>query len=908
MNNKIRILKISICFFVYSCQALVLVKGNVTDGSETMSFNIGNLLIDPSGSNIFAISSGNPTVGDAPQYSISTMYANQSKASYPTLFPLCPAIVTFNGTNDTTNPLYEKTINKSTMYQTFPAVSVQENVYWVAGNVGTQRIAVYTHLTPLQDASNTANCSNVAGLVSMGSPALVAAVAPNGGAFGENNSGLALLRYNEGTKEDPTKFLNIIGPTITLDPTSPVLTAGTHDLNAMSPTIAMHYDTKLGRMYAGVSVESGDNIGDKAVSVCAGYLNNNTLTLMPIAGNAAIINDCIVGTATKNTQIDASLINVMHTSTGLDYLVFSSTGKYIYALPLVNLHANPANTTWQTDPTHGALAKKNTLPTNYYQKGLGANFKYFAGRGFQTPAIVADDLYNGTTPADTALIVVGEAAIPTGGNGALSVNVYRDTIFVTVAQGSSDQSGVFYSQALFDANGVISGWTAWQRVVLGNSNQQIKSTLYVPSFDALYTVQNDTSLYFSSWSDGAADGLLGGTTNNASVGLIQNMNTFFGPNGVQGIFDFPYTTTAFNPAQVSATESYQIYTGNGQCAIVRTLSGTNDFYVPAIGAFTVNPIADTAITFPGISGINTITGKTIKNLGAITAATIAGQYGQNTRFIFLGGSGGLAYADINNGGALTVIPGFSYVRKIWVDGAAFSSNVPYVYVLTNKALYRLSYNEATFDQVTLATIASLNLMSQSTFSDVTIVNNYALLATSLGFFQSQGSGVDIATGITDLTWQKITLPNNVQAVTRLSLISTTTSETDYITQNKGGNLYVLCADVPNKKALVYRYAINGTSLQFIPDTFPSAQNDINPYMYFTEYRNYYCANNALNFSMAPQYLSTFSFIQTTDQSGQARPQKIPFGVLNGDTMGNLVRSGALGSMMIYGNFGVRVHE
>ncbi len=897
---------VRVCLILFFCSAhygyaLRLVDGDVTDGSATMSFTLGNLLTDSFSSTLFVASGAAPATENAKQYALSLMYADQSQVPFSTLLPLTPQTVVLNGAEDSVNPLYGQSIGQSAMYQYFPAVTISggATVYWVAGQVGATKIAVYTSTAPLKDASNAANCSSVAGLVGMSSSILVAAVAPNAGVFGNNNSGLTLLRYN-----DEKKVLDTVGTTITLDPTSPVLLAGTAGpLAAMGQNISLYYDSTLGRMYAGLNVTAPG--GGKAIAVCAGYLNadGNALTLEPIAGNNAIQSNTVVGAGGGETAF-IPLVKTMHTSTGLDYLVVAY-GLSIYVLPLVNLHANPANQTWQTDPTQGALAKKYTSPTNYYQDHLGfVPYEYFNSRGFEVPATVAGDLYDTTVAPELAIIQAGGSAL----SGAIqSIQVYRDTVFSTIAEGASNRSGVFYSQALFDTNGVIIGWTSWQRVVIGTTNQAVTSTVYIPSFDALYTVQNGTSLYFNTWSTGSNDGLLGGTTTSAAVGLIDTMDSFFGSDGVQGIFDFPKEMIVFNQAAVNNAESYQVYTGNGQCAIARTLSGAGGYYVPAVGAFTVTAAADTAITFPGVSGITTITGSTIKNMGALTASMIVGSQVAETRFLFLGGSNGLAYANITAGGALTVLPGFAYVRKLWVDENILSNNVPYLYVLTNSALYRLTYNGATFDQTTLVTIASLGLMPQATFSDVTIVNNYAFLATSLGLYQALGN-VGTATGITSLTWQKIILPNNVQAATRLSLFSTTTNGTDYRAQTNGGNLYVLCADVPKSRAAIYRYAVNGTNLQLIPDTFHTIKNAINPYMYFTEYRNYYCANDALNFSMAPQNLSTFSFIQTTDQSGQIRPATVPFGISDGDTMGNLVRSSALGSMMIYGNFGVCVHE
>ena len=909
MRNVLhRIVIISWVCFCLESDASKLVNGDVTNGTATFSFNVSKLLIDSSGNTVFMFSNAAPAADAAKSYVISSLYSDQSAVTTPTFFPLAYSLVTLNGAQDTANPLYGNAIGSVVgLMQNFPLVSINggTTLYWVPASIGSLKINVFSNTTAIKDAAG-ANCNGTSAIVGIEKKAVVA-VRPNGGAFGAANSGLALIKYN-----DTAALLEQVGTTaIRLDPTTDVLKAGTNDVT-VGTGISLHYDATLFRLYGGVDVTANAAAGSKAAAIFSGFLNNDetSVTLQKIAADAAVANNSGFATATAGGQVVVSFVSTMHTTTGLSYIVFSS-GTAVYALPLVDLHVDPTKINWKTDTTHGSLAKKGTIPTVFYKTMVlpTGSQTYFGGRGFQTPATASGDLYDITIAADLAIMRAGGAVAP--GTAILEMKVSGDVIFVTVSEGNSQRSGVFYSQALFDSNGVINGWTRWQRLALGQANAALTSMAYVPSVDSLFTLQANTNVRFTTWSDGALDGLSGGTTTDSGVGLVSLITNAFAANGggVQGVFDFPSAMIVFNQ-NVGNEEGYQIYTGYQKCVIVKTMDKNGGFFRPAVGAFTSNAVADTAITFPGTNGITSITGSIISNLGAIKAATIAGRQANTTRFLLLGGTGGLAYANITTGGTLIALTGFSHVRALWVDENQLSNNVPYVYVLTNGTLSRLTYNGAGFTTTTLATLTGLSLPSYASFSDCVIFNDSALLGTSQGLFKSTGN-LATATTVVAAGWQKVNLSDGYDMVTRITLSSTTTLESERRAQNNGGNVMILAAQVGKKRAAVFRFSMNsgGTGLALIPDERVILQGATAPYLYFDGYRNYFSADGAISFSSDAQELSTYAFIQrNTDSAERVAPKKIAFSVTKGASVGPLIRNSALGSSIIQGDFGVRVHE
>jgi len=309
-----------------------------------------------------------------------------------------------------------------------------------------------------------------------------AAVQPDGGTFGSPNSGIAVVSFNPINLLSQQTAAQPGNPTIKaalLDPTSPQI-AIYSDPTIASDLASLYWDAHLQRLYVGLQLSTTGTAGDGARSVVVGQLNpalqNGTLTLYDFLPNDALTEGAvnnIVGVlqnSTTSLSLAAANLKTMHTTTGASYLILQggngtistngslsgTVGNNIWALPLVDV-GTPSNA------AQGTLADKNDFNSN-------------TGR-FETPATMNSQV---TTTTDAAALV-GQGPLPVqaktpywGTSGltatttdlsTLDLVVMGDTVYVSLANPptSSDDTGVFYSQAMFDGQGKISSWTTWAK-------------------------------------------------------------------------------------------------------------------------------------------------------------------------------------------------------------------------------------------------------------------------------------------------------------------------------------------------------------------------------------------------------------------------------------------------------------
>lgn len=219
----------------------------------------------------------------------------------------------------------------------------------------------------------------------------------------------------------------------------------------------MYYDLPFDRLYAGLRITTNADVNAIGKAVVIGQVTNTGLALNEIVQDSAIspglgANEIIV-VQNPNTNLRALNVRVMHASTGTSYLIVNGgraptdfTSNTIYALPLVD---NPTDTV-----NHGTLADKNADLVNFK---------------FVTPAASPGDLPVATDPAAT----VGVSSLPIAQDTPISdIVVVGDTVYVSIDESpsSSNDTGIFYSQALFDGEtnpnndaGKIVRWTPWVR-------------------------------------------------------------------------------------------------------------------------------------------------------------------------------------------------------------------------------------------------------------------------------------------------------------------------------------------------------------------------------------------------------------------------------------------------------------
>jgi len=226
-------------------------------------------------------------------------------------------------------------------------------------------------------------------------------------------------------------------------------------------TASLYWDNRLERLYIGINrLGSSSSSADQgAKSVIVGRMEPfpNTEDLYLAFSSIAVDNafttsadNEIVGIkGLEESLIGVHNIRVMHTSTGKHYLIVNGgnelqpnqnliPGNRIYALPLVYDPSNP--------DIHGTLANKHD-PT------------------FTQPATTPGQLVH----SDELNAIVGLAPAPIKDTDVINdMFVVGDAVFISVTktattQPEENESGILFSQAMFDKFGAIYRWTKWTK-------------------------------------------------------------------------------------------------------------------------------------------------------------------------------------------------------------------------------------------------------------------------------------------------------------------------------------------------------------------------------------------------------------------------------------------------------------
>lgn len=313
----------------------------------------------------------------------------------------------------------------------------------------------------LNDASGSDTTDGIVQIANNSSN-IFAAVKPNGSFFGDTNTGISLIGLGA---TDTTITLNIKDATagvdgnkaVALDQSSTLLkgTSGGLDVVFSDTQASMYWDDSMERLFIGLEIASNGTATDIAKSVVVGRLSSGILNLQAITPDSAISGggtDEIIVAEGADIPLSPKHLRVMHASTGPDYLIVNcaqnNVCNRVFALPLVNDTANP------TSSTNGTLAKKDSA--------LNSSYK------FTTAASSAGDLPENNATTDPEA-VVGAGDLPIQASESIAdMVVVDDGVYVAISKDvdSSNDSGIWYSQALFDSTGKILRWTPWTKRII----------------------------------------------------------------------------------------------------------------------------------------------------------------------------------------------------------------------------------------------------------------------------------------------------------------------------------------------------------------------------------------------------------------------------------------------------------
>ena len=869
--------------------------------------------------------------GDVNEFAIAQVSRGNNK-----FVALAPQTITLNNVAQQ-NPLFDQGILALDLFgkKELPLI-VTENeptiVYLFDQFPSPENI----HLVSAQKVRDSiANVS--AGVVSLASSRkahVFAAVKPQGGDFGDDNSGIALFVRDfitveeDGEQKKFRTFFLVDAPTgrqvqnpraIQLDTRSTTV-AIDNRLSNIENVVDMHWDQSSERLYIALQVTAGNNGNDGARAVVVGRLgNNNQLILSSIVPNDAIqANNNIIAARGANEQVSIHKVKTMFTTTALHYLIVvggngapDGTQKSVFALPLVS----------GVNSSAGLIADKDAVPQDTFSQK-------------EPFRIIARNIMQAATQPNQMIDADNIAARVGGGNlaaGNISDIIVRgDTVFALVFQDNNDKQGVYYSQALFEANGKIKGWTQWQRAV--GTVDQIFGAALDPA-DGSFTLMsgNDENtvnmVKRTVWAEGRNEGL---------QPLQQALSDEFPQTrgGIQGLCNFLPVTPGLNNISLA------IATGLSKVAIIQT-GMFDDVLVPSKGNDfnNVEWFENGAITGDVASKTVIISGGVLDELGPIVAAEVA-RDGSNG-WLFVGGTDGLAVLsqengdgwDINyqlgdnlaglvNGMAFKRVGDYSFVKKLVHDGN-------FLYVLTDIQLDRI---DLTRGNVGIGDILSVTLATNNNFVafantggfiDCVISGSFGLLATTAGLFRvGNGSNITTAMAETEVLWTPVMTPGGIASSIQLLAVSQSGRCQD-VAKNAGGHVYVLSAHQGTNQARVNRFAIDGidnnavqaNTIQPFTDLF--VENIPAFLLNFGTFEQRFMTDGALYFvarsqgpnrSLGISATSTISVPRAGVAGVGNRSMVVPIEFASGTQITGLERNVGSGSWLLSGDFGLRVHE
>jgi hypothetical protein len=701
------------------------------------------------------------------------------------------------------NPLYEQKIHALASYQNFPLVSYGSSssaVHSVAlVNDNARGSAVLVNTQSFGDALGAATRNIVqiaAGTPSHFAQGLVfAAVSPSDDAAcaGQSGAGVGVAQITSG---------GIVPFDVRGTNSGPRAAPLTDELisvnseGSINRVTGMCWNPVLNKLFVALDVSRG-------VALVVGSLDipsTSKITGKVVPGICFSLKPCIVGDSGVNSgdwndqdfivadadnAIALQTINIMNASTGFSYAVVSRDNHKVYAVPLISDAKNSAA---------GMLAKKN------------------------------DCTQVATVGNTTQLLSIDDAAALVGGQEApaeiTSVAVYGDSVFISCAGSTHITAGVFASQALFDINGTVRGWSKWESILCSSQpvygfcrdiGGRIK---YLTTVDAQDTDKN--TVCSTAWGSGHNNGWWGGTGDNRRIGLIDQLNNFFSveSGGVQSLVSFSSQLSdqrwGHTSTKIFDGNSLLVFTGRNKCAVALTVKNDelvgkdqfidSDYY----REYDLSPL----------------------DLGAITTATVSrGDDG----WLFVGGSNGIAVLSKTGGGGWGIlndlndlegmrfhtitkengIP-FSQVRQLLTDESA-------LYVICAEGVYRAEYDSDAFKASNpphlvaelIATPEQLCGSVNETIISGLLEGDFLFLATSRGLRVNNVvlSAVQNNTG--EHGWGLVTLTpggtDSFGVCAQLSFVPGVSTEV-------GGTLIVLTADVALNVATVYRINIPNAEL------------------------------------------------------------------------------------------------
>ena len=663
-----------------------------------------------------------------------------------------------------------------------------------------------------------------------------------------------------------------------------------NNLAALGTSVTLTYT--LSNLFIGLDATANAAAGSCGTALTFAILNStqDAFLFQEIAPSSILTTgiNTIVSAAAGN-QVRITHLAGMITSTYLNYLIVArdaGTGpQTIYALPIVS-----------TGTDTGKIADFSQIINNF-----GSKIEVLSSRQFTTQVSNVADI----NPAGVyaAQLLVGGALPLVAPNSIQKLYVVGDGVYVVIgdAYAAGQTPGTFRSQPVYAEDGHIVAWTAWQRV-LGSDEQMNFSFVDRKTLSGYYIAHATTNFRAVNQTTFVADSNLEPILSQSALG------------GVQGIFNFPQSTSGFNNAI-----SLLVSTGYGAVYIGQTGAVSGGFF---------------QIQTMTSADVVSYTSDNVNDHHALIAAEIA-HNGAN-HWLFVGGTTGVSVltgdatgytwtgnlanvAALNAGQTFKLVGDFAYVKKLVADST-------YLYILTSTDLYRIALDPNKFKATPTATLSPELILSASTLSknpayflDLIVDSGFCVIGTTNGLYSFSPTS-----GLT-----QITMPSGLPAASQLiALSSATEPQRSFKTL---GNILVLNNSFGTQQARINRFTVTDSVITPFDDFLIATSKTSNigsptSFVKFDNYINNYFTDGSWNIASSyflgpnqptnalatPSALQLFAGIRTGLSSSQLIiPMFSAYAPLlffvGGINLAGFVRESTSGSLISYGSFQVHAN-
>lgn len=667
-------------------------------------------------------------------------------------------------------------------------------------------------------------------------------------------------------------------------------------------SVDMFWDNKLQRLFVAMTDVRRDNNSKEGgvVSVVVGRIEQdstgkNALQFMPIISDPATKftlnnNKHIIGFYYNNStaiKVSAKNINVMHTSTGKDYLILNSVvagaGAYegVYALPLISSDPNSSKNVG----TVSGGAPDNT------------NQAFTVGT-------------NDAEPTNLAVKTVTD------------IFVHGDSVFMCSSGSASapQDMGIFQSSAIFDTGGAIVGWTSWQRV-MGNIDRVWGGGIDPVAGDFYYLASETTgasddksnTVKITQWGTTdkvyttiSSDLAVEDTTHNLSSFLAQTFPQEEG--GIFQIFDFDSQIDGFYNGHFSM----MVVLGYSKVAIIQTGTYNNGRLEPITKFDNTNTLV--------------FSSDELTKIAPLCCAEVSRTTATNKGFLFVGGLGGVAVLNKSGAGwasqqpglaSLSDLAGFAFTRLTPASTNSFANTRRLVcrdnllYELTKDNLYIIDFS-GTFNPANPGEVKiNLGLPTTTKFSDCVLIPytgastaRSLILGTTSGLYSSQTTNYSLKTFST---------------ATKIGAVSDPAVHLNYISLDKRypsvkGNLYVLFSSFIDETGKIYRYYVNGGSTTPIATTTSSATSTDGLFVDLNYFRGNFVTDCSFGYSLLAKGTGQNDLFHVYEMTPDASSknynltQDIGINTNLNWYIGAVTKNSASGSVYVPGDWGLIVNE